>query len=369
MQQRKVAQRVEKINLSGIRKLFDAARPDSISLGLGQPDFDTPQHIKEAAIRAIREGKTGYTPNNGIPELREAISQKFRKENGLDYASDQLIVTAGASEALHLVMQALVSPGEKVLFADPGFVAYAALAEVAGGRPVGVPLDRALRIDVEKAKEAMDGARLFILNSPGNPTGAVESRESIRALVEYGNDRGVTIVSDEVYEHFIYGARHWSAAAFGEDVITINATSKTYAMTGWRLGYLAALKEYIEPCLKVHQYCQACATSISQYAALAAYTGDQAPVKMMRDEYHARRDLLYAGLRELGLRFPAPEGAFYMFVPMGEKLIGRVLARGVIIVPGDAFGENAPGYARMSYATTRENLKHALDRIGGAMDE
>jgi len=228
---------------------------------------------------------------------------------------------------------------------------------------VGIPLTRNLHIDVEKAKDAMDGARLMVINSPGNPTGAVESKESIRALVEYANDRGVTVVSDEVYEHFIYGSKHWSAALFGDDVITINATSKTYAMTGWRLGYLAAPKEYIEPCLKVHQYCQACATSISQYAALAAYTGDQAPVKAMRDEYLARRDLFYSGLSCLGIRFPDPEGAFYMFAPFGKDLIAKVLARGVIIVPGDAFGLNAPEYARMSYATTRENLTQALERI------
>jgi aspartate aminotransferase len=369
MTRRRIASRVANINLSGIRKLFDAAGPDSISLGLGQPDFDTPLHIKEAAIRAIREGRTAYTANTGIPELRAAVSAKFRNENGLDYLPDQLIVTAGASEALHLVMEALVSPGEKVLFPDPGFVAYPALAEVAGGRPVGIPLDRNLRIDIEKAKEAMNGARILVLNSPGNPTGAVETKDSIRALVEYANDRGVTVVSDEVYEHFIYGARHWSAGLFGEDVITINATSKTYAMTGWRLGYLAAPKEYIEPCLKVHQYCQACATSISQYAALAAYTGDQRPVKQMRDEYHARRDLLYSGLRDLGLNFPLPEGAFYFFVPMAKELVRMVMARGVIIVPGDAFGTNAPEYARMSYATARENLIRALDRIRSAMDE
>jgi len=365
---KRVAARVAHINLSGIRKLFDSAGPDSISLGLGQPDFDTPQHIKDAAIQAIREGKTGYTANTGIPELREAISEKFRRENGLAYSPDQLIVTAGASEALHLVMEALVSPGDKVLFPDPGFVAYAALAELAGGRPEGIPLTRDLRIDIEKAKEAMDGARLLVINSPGNPTGAVETKDSLRAIVEYANDRGVTVVSDEVYEHYLYGgAKHWSAAQFGDDVITINATSKTYAMTGWRLGYLAAPEEYIGPCLKVHQYCQACATSISQYAALAAYTGDQSCVDAMRREYEARRDLLCSGLHDLGLAFPKPEGAFYLFVPMEQSIVESVIARGVIIVPGSAFGENAPGYARISYAASRENLMRALDRIRSVM--
>ena len=367
--QERFAERVRGIEISGIRRIFEAAGPDSINLGLGQPDFDTPQHIKDAAIRAIQEGKTGYTTNNGIPELRIAICEKFKKENGLSYKPDQLIVTAGASEALHIVMQALVGQGDRVLCADPGFVSYAALATMAGGRPVSVPLDTNLHVDIEAAKNLMDGARLFVLNSPGNPTGAVESKESIRAIVEYANDRGVTVVSDEVYEHFVYGKKHWSAAQFGDDVITVNATSKTYAMTGWRLGYLAAQSEVVEQCLKVHQYCQACATSISQYAAVAAYTGDQNLVGVMRDEYRARRDLICTSLHGMGFNFPEPEGAFYTFVPMKPALAQKIIERGVIIVPGAAFGVNAPEYARLSYAASRENLIRALDRIRQAMGE
>lgn len=363
------AERVQSIEISGIRKIFEAAGPDSINLGLGQPDFDTPQHIKDAAIEAILEGKTGYTNNTGIPELRSAICKKFEKENGLSYDTDQLIVTAGASEALHIVMQALVGEGERVLCPDPGFVSYAALATLAGGRPVSVPLTPDLHVDVEKAKALMDGARIIVLNSPANPTGAVENKDSVRALVEYANDAGVTVVSDEVYEHFIYGKQHWSAARFGENVITINATSKTYAMTGWRLGYLAAPAEIVAQCVKVHQYCQACATSISQYAALAAYEGDQSPVTMMCDEYKMRRDLFCKGLADLGFSFPVPEGAFYAFVPMKPDLIRRIIENGIIIVPGTAFGVNSPEYARFSYATSRQNLNRALDRIQKVMSE
>ena len=355
--------RVKGLEISGIRKIFEAAGPDSINLGLGQPDFDTPQHIKDAAIAAIRAGKTGYTANTGIPELRDAISAKFGKENEVSYTPDQIIVTAGASEALHIVMQALVSEGDRVLCADPGFVSYAALATLAGGRPVGVPLDETFHIDIGQAQELMDGSRLFVLNSPANPTGAVESGDAIKALVEYASDAGVTIVSDEVYEHFIYGKKHWSAARFGDNVITINAASKTYAMTGWRLGYLAAAPEIVGQCLKVHQYCQACATSISQYAALAAYTGDQAPVRLMRDEYRARRDLFCEGLSALGFSFPVPEGAFYAFVPMKPALVQKIIDTGVILTPGSAFGANAPDYGRLSYAASRDNLKRALDRI------
>ncbi|MDI9634060.1 MAG: pyridoxal phosphate-dependent aminotransferase [Methanolinea sp.] len=367
MEKARCTERCRKIEISGIRKLFESAGPDSINLGLGQPDFDTPAHIKEGAMAAIREGKTGYTPNMGIPELREALSRKFKEENGLSYSPDQIIVTAGASEALHITMHALVERGERVLYADPGFVSYAALAVIAGGRPEGVPLDAEMHIDVEKAKEMMDGARLFILNSPANPTGAVEPEENIRAIVEYGNDRGVTIVSDEVYEHFIYGPPHRSAALFGEDVITVNAASKTFAMTGWRLGYVAGPREYIEEALKVHQYCQACATSISQYAALAAYTGPKDCVATMRDEYRARRDYLYRELRDMGFSFPQPEGAFYMFVPFGEDLTAKILKSGVVVVPGSAFGSNAPGHARISYAASRSTLRAAVERMRAAI--
>ena len=362
------ANRCRGIEISGIRKLFEAAGPGSINMGLGQPDFDTPDHIKEGAIRAIREGKTGYTPNTGIPELRDALVEKFRSENGLTYDPGQIIVTAGASEALHIIMQAIIGDGDRVLLADPGFVSYGALAVLAGGRPEGIPLDETLCIDIAAAQEKMDGARMFVLNSPGNPTGAVESRESIRAIVEYANEAGVTVVSDEVYEHFIYGASHHSAALFGEDVITVNAASKTYAMTGWRLGYLAGPREYTEQCLKVHQYCQACATSISQYAALAAYTGPQDCVGMMRDEYRRRRDYLYTELQKMGFSYPLPEGAFYQFVPMQKELTGRILANGVIIVPGEAFGCNAPDYARLSYAASMGDLRTAVARIQAAQE-
>jgi aspartate aminotransferase len=356
--------RVAGIEISGIRKIFEAAGPDSINLGLGQPDFDTPQHIKDAAIQAIKEGKTGYTTNNGIPELRAAISKKFKRENNLRYHPDQLIITAGASEALHIVMQALLNPGDRVLCPDPGFVSYASLATLAGGNPVSVPLTGTLHINVEAAKKLMDKAKIFVLNSPGNPTGAVESKESIKAIVEYAADKNVTVVSDEVYEHFIYGKKHYSPGQFGDNVITINATSKTYAMTGWRLGYLAASPEIIGQCLKVHQYCQACATSISQYAAVAAYEGDQSAVAVMRDEYLARRDLIWNGFARMGFDFPKPEGAFYIFVPMKPALTQKIIESGVIAVPGMAFGVNAPEYARFSYATSRENINRALERIG-----
>src|SRR5512136_307134 len=369
MEGMRFSEKVQGIDLSGIRRIFEAAAPGSINFGLGQPDFDTPRHIKDAAIRAIREGKTGYTVNAGIPELRAAICDKLRRENALSYEPGQIIVTAGGSEALLLVTQSLLNPGDRVLVPDPGFVSYAALATIAGARVEGLPLTSTLHIDIDAAMERMPGARLLFLNSPANPTGAVESPESICALVECAEDHGVTVVSDEVYEHFTYGKPHVSAACYGENVVTVNAASKTYAMTGWRVGYLAAEESVVAQCIKVHQYCQACASSISQYAALAAYEGDQSSVAMMRREYQARRDLLYEGLSRFGFQFPLPEGAFYAFVPMGRGLMDRILKKGVIIVPGDSFGRNAREYARMSYATSRENIGEALTRIGSAMGE
>jgi len=353
--------------MSGIRKFFQAAKPDSINMALGQPDFDTPEHIKQAAIQAINEGKTGYTHNAGVPELRDAISKKFKTENGIKYHPDQIIVTAGAGEALFIAIQSLVNPGDRVLITDPGFVSYNACTRLAGGVMDPLSLDENLHIDVDAAIEKMQGARLLILNSPCNPTGTVESEASIRALVEAAGDAGVTVLSDEVYEHLIYDAQHVSAARFGDDVITVNATSKTYSMTGWRVGYLAGHPDYMEQCLKVHQYCQTCTTSISQYAAIAAYTGDQSCVGLMRDEYRIRRDILCTGLHDLGFDFPTPQGAFYAFVPLGSEIRAKILDAGVIAVPGDAFGDKADEYARFSYATSRENIQAALERIASVV--
>ena len=360
---KKISARAQSIEMSGIRKFFQAAKPDSINMALGQPDFDTPAHIKDAAIAAIQDGKTGYTFNAGLPELRVALSHKFKQENNLTYNPDQIIVTAGAGEAIFIAIQSLVDTGDRVLLTNPGFVSYEACIRLSGGIPDFIPLTHDLHINEEVLKEKLTGARLLILNSPCNPTGTVESPETIRSVVEAAMDAGVTVLSDEVYEHIIYNAVHASAGNYGNDVITVNAASKTYAMTGWRLGYIAGPLEYMEQCLKVHQYCQTCATSISQYAGLAAYTGDQSCVTIMRDEYQARRDILISGLQQIGISFPAPEGAFYAFAPLGKKKTQEVIEAGVIVVPGDAFGSAGSEYARFSYATTRDNIKTAIERM------
>ena len=360
---KRISSRVQSIEMSGIRKFFQKAKPDSVNMALGQPDYDTPDHIKKAAIQAINEGKTGYTFNAGIEELREAVSHKFKKENNLSYNPDQIIITAGAGEALFIAIQSLVDTGDRVIITDPAFVSYEACIRLSGGIPDPIPLNSDLHIDSSVLCEKLNGARLLILNSPCNPTGTVESPENIREITEAAMDAGVTILSDEVYEHLIYDSVHSSPALFGADVLTVNATSKTYAMTGWRVGYLAGPSDYMEQCLKVHQYCQTCATSVSQYAAVAAYTGDQSCVKIMCDEYKIRRDILVGGLIEMGIDMPIPGGAFYAFAPLGEDHTKAVLDAGVIVVPGDAFGTAFSEYARFSYATSRSNILEALKRI------
>ncbi len=356
------SKRVKGIDISGIRKMFEGAGPDSINLGLGQPDFDTPEHIKKAAIDAINKGFTGYTMNLGIPELRQAICRKFEIENHFTARPDEVIVTSGASEALHLAVESLVDAGDEVIVPDPGFVSYYALTTLAGGKAVGVPLGEDLTMKPEDVNESITPkTAALIINSPSNPTGTVQTGEEIKALAEIAEDNCITIISDEVYEHFIYEGEHVSPARFTDNVITINAVSKTYAMTGWRIGYAAARKDYIEQMLKVHQYMQACACSISQKAALAAIEGPQDCVMEMCQSFKRRRDILLEGLHEMGIKCVKPQGAFYAFPEVeDEDASQELLSSGVIVVPGTAFGENGRGHIRISYSTSEQNLKRAL---------
>jgi aspartate aminotransferase len=362
----KFASHVEEIDISGIRKSFEGAGPGAINLGLGQPDFDTPEHIKRAAIEAIEEGFTGYTMNLGIAELREALSEKFRRDNGLDYAPGEIMVTSGASEALFLAIASVVEKDDEVLMGDPGFVSYAALARVTNGRPVAVPMDERFHLTAEAVAERITPrTRALVVNSPNNPTGSVQTREELRALVELAEDHDFALISDEVYEHFIYEGEHVSPALYSDNVITINAVSKTYAMTGWRLGYLAARSEALENMLKVHQYVQACASSISQRAALAAVSGPQECVQEMKGEFQKRRDVLVEGLRSMGIDIATPQGAFYAFPKVGDgnDVAARLIKGGVVTVPGSAFGSVAKDHIRISYAAAMADIKTALERM------
>jgi Aspartate/tyrosine/aromatic aminotransferase len=370
MPESKFAQRVLDIDISGIRKMFEGAGPNSINLGLGQPDFDTPQHIKQAAIDAINEGFTGYTAGPGIPELRQALVSKFKNENNFDVSPNEVIVTSGASEALEIAIASLVGPGDEVLIANPGFVSYNSLVSLMGGRVVPLHLADDLTISPEDVVEKLSSkTKAMIVNSPANPTGAVQSKSDMKAFAQIADDHGITLISDEVYEHFIYEGEHVSPAQFSDNVITINAVSKTFSMTGWRIGYVAARKEYTEQMIKVHQYVQACANSIAQKAALAAIEGPMDSVFAMRDEFKARRDMLVEGLNSIGLNCASPKGAFYAFpeVPEGStsgEIASKLVSNDVIVVPGTAFGDRGEGHIRLSYASSMDNLKNALDIMG-----
>ena len=369
----KFTARIKNIEISGIRKAFEALSGDFFNLGLGEPDFDTPEHIKHAAIKALKSGFTAYTSNKGIEELRVAISAKFYRDNNLVFSPDEIIVTSGASEALHIAIHSVVERGDEVLIPNPGFVSFAALTELAEGKPIGVPLNDNFSISEEAVKARItDKTKVLIINSPANPTGAVETEENIKALVEIAHDHNITIISDEVYEHLIYDdMKHISPARFSDDVITVNAVSKTYAMTGFRLGYVAASSEYTEQMLKVHQYAQACASSISQKAALAAIAGPQDCVADMKNEFKRRRDFAVNALHDMDMMFNVPKGAFYIFPRVHDEheFVESLKRKRVIVTSGSTFGSRGKNHVRISYATSLANLKHAFEIMNEVVKE
>ncbi|MHC3437122.1 pyridoxal phosphate-dependent aminotransferase [Natrialbaceae archaeon A-gly3] len=364
------ADRVEQVSISGIREVFEAAGEDAINLGIGQPDFPTPAHARRAAIEAIEAGDTdAYTSNKGTIGVREAISAKYDRDYGLEVDPEDVIATAGGSEALHLVLEAHVDPGEEVIFPDPGFVSYDALTRIAGGTPKPISLREDLTMDPAAVEEAItDDTAVFVVNSPANPTGAVQSEEDMREFARIADEHDVLCLSDEVYEHIVFEGTHRSPLEFAEsdNVVVVSACSKTYSMTGWRLGWVVGSERRIERMLRVHQYAQACASAPAQYAAEAALTGPQEPVEEMVESFEKRRDVVLDGLEDAGLEVPTPKGAFYAMPKVPEDWCEEVLDRDVVVVPGDAFGENGAGYARLSYATGMEELKDALEIIGEA---
>jgi aspartate aminotransferase len=357
--------RVERVSISGIREVFEAAGEDAINLGLGQPDFPTPEHAREAAREAIAAGEAdGYTSNKGTESLREAIAAKHDRDNDFAVDPDDVIATAGGSEALHLAMEAHVDAGEEVIIPDPGFVSYEALTHLAGGEPRPVGLREDLTLDPEAVEAAItDETALFVVNSPANPTGAVQSEADMRAFARIADDHDVLCLSDEVYEPFVFEGTHHSPADFAgtDNVAVVNACSKAYSMTGWRLGWVTASHDRIERMLRVHQYAQACAAAPSQYAAEAALTGPQDRVDEMLAAFETRRDVLLDGLEGMGLDVPTPQGAFYAMPRVPDGWVDAVLDRGVVVVPGEAFGDGGAGHARLSYATDVETLKEAIE--------
>ena len=359
------SQRVEEVSISGIREVFEAAGEDAINLGLGQPDFPAPEHAREAAVEAIRAGEAdAYTSNKGTRNLREAIAEKHARDNDLDVDPEHIIATSGGSEALHLALEAHVDAGEEVIYPDPGFVSYEALTHLAGGTPKPVGLRDDLTLDPSAVEDAItDDTAAFVVNSPANPTGAVQSPADMRAFARIADEHDVLCISDEVYEHIVFEGEHRSPAEFaeGDNVVLINACSKTYSMTGWRLGWVTASEDRIERMLRVHQYSQACASAPAQFAAEAALSGPQDRVEEMVEAFQQRRDVLLDGLEDMGLETPKPRGAFYAMPSVPEGWVDEVIERGVVVVPGDAFGDGGAGSARISYATDLEQLKTAIE--------
>ncbi|MFQ3319346.1 MAG: aspartate aminotransferase, partial [Natronomonas sp.] len=300
--------RVEKVSISGIREVFEAAGEDAINLGLGQPDFPTPENARRAAIDAIEAGKAdGYTSNKGTLELREAIAAKHERDDGFSVDPSDVIATAGGSEALHIALEAHVDSGDEVIYPDPGFVSYEALTHLAGGEPRPVGLRDDLTMSPDAVEEAItDDTAAFVVNSPANPTGAVQSETDMRAFARIADEYDVLCISDEVYGRFVFDGQHYSPAAFADtdNVVVVNACSKAYSMTGWRLGWVTGSHERIERMLRVHQYAQACASAPAQYAAEAALSGPQDHPEKMRQAFMERRDVLLDGLEDMGLDVP-----------------------------------------------------------------
>jgi aspartate aminotransferase len=304
----------------------------------------------------------------GILELREAISKKLKIDNGINASPETILVTVGASEAIYMCMQALVDPGDEVLIPDPGFLSYKACVNLAGGiaRGVQLKLENDLKMTSEDITDAItDKTKAIILNSPSNPTGSVMEKHDIKAIAEIADDNGIYLISDEVYEKIIYNKKHHSPAKFCENGITINGFSKSYAMTGFRIGYVTANSEIIEELLKIHQYTTACASSMVQKGALAALEGPQNSVDEMVSEFKRRRNLVVKRLDDMGVECIKPYGAFYVFpqVDNPSEFIKKGLERGVVMVNGGAFGIHGKNHIRLSYATSYNQLEEAMNRL------
>jgi aspartate aminotransferase len=349
-----------------------------VDLGAGQPDFDTPENIKTAAKRAIDNGFTKYTPTSGIAELKQAICRKLERENGIKYSPEEIVVSCGAKHTLFNVLFALLEEGDEVLIPSPYWVSYPEMVKLAGGKPVFLQTneDNGFKISAEQLQSSLTSkTKVLILNSPCNPTGAVYTREELREIAKVLVENQIYCISDEVYEKFIYEGEHTSIATFAgmrELTVVVNAVSKTYSMTGWRIGYMAGPKELASAVSKIQDHTTSNPTSISQYAALEALTGPQESVEKMVRVFKERRDFVVQRLNAMGVRCSPPPGAFYVFprisqfyggpvhdsVSFCEKLLEK---EGVAVVPGSAFGSDE--HIRISYATSMEALKEGMDGL------
>ncbi|MBR5513928.1 MAG: aminotransferase class I/II-fold pyridoxal phosphate-dependent enzyme [Ruminococcus sp.] len=374
-----LSNRVKNIKPSGIRRFFDIASTMEgvISLGVGEPDFSTPWAIRKAAIKVLERKQVVYGPNLGIAPLRQAITDKLKKTHGVEYNPDnQIIVTVGGSEAIDLAIRGMIDPGDEVLVVEPCFVCYAPLVELVGGVAVPVPtrLENNFKLTVEDLKDKVtDRTKLLILPFPNNPTGAIMTREDLEPIAEFLRGTDIMVLSDEIYSELTYGRKHFSIIELpdmAERTIYVNGFSKAYAMTGWRLGYVAAPEPIVHEIFKIHQYGIMCSPYISQNAAIEALTNCENEVAAMVKEYNIRRSYLVNEFNRLGLTCFNPEGAFYVFPCIkstglsSEEFCERLLfEEKVAVVPGSAFGESGEGYIRISYAYSLKHLMEAISRI------
>ena len=361
------APRVESISISAIRELFEVAGPESVNLGIGQPDFPTPKHVRAAASAAIDAGDVdAYTPNNGQLATRQAVAAKYRRDQGVPVDPERVILTAGGSEALHIAIMAHVSPGDEVLIPDPGFVSYDALVRLAGGTPVPVPLREDLTLDPAAVAASMtDDTAAFIINSPGNPTGSVSAPADIDAFAALAAETETLCISDEVYEYTVFDGTFRSIlqGEAADHVVVVNSASKLFSMTGWRIGWVIGSPSRVTRMLRVHQYAQACATAVSQVALRAALEGPQDIVTEMTTTFARRRDVLVERLEAMGLSVPTPGGAFYAMPRVPDGFAESCIEHDVLVVPGEAFGAAGADRVRISFATDIGSLTEGLDRM------
>lgn len=376
-----LSNKIKNIKPSGIRRFFDiaATMEGVISLGVGEPDFSTPWIIRKAAIQVLERKHIVYGPNIGIAPLRQAISDRIYKKHSVRYdQGDEIIVTVGGSEAIDLAIRSIIDPGDEVLVVEPCFVCYAPLVELMGGVAVSVPtkLENNFKLTVDDLRDKVtERTKLLIMPFPNNPTGAIMTRDDLEPIAEFLRDTNIMVLSDEIYSELTYGRKHFSIIEIpdmAERTIYVNGFSKAYAMTGWRLGYVAAPSRIISQMFKIHQYGIMCSPYISQNAAVEALNSCDSEVERMVDEYNVRRQFLVSEFNRLGLTCFNPEGAFYVFPCIrstgmdSETFCERLLyEEKVAVVPGSAFGESGEGYVRVSYAYSLKHLMEAMKRIEG----
>ena len=376
---KELSNKVLNIKPSGIRKFFDlvSEMKDVISLGVGEPDFDTPWHIRDEGIFALEKGKTFYTSNSGLKELRQEIANYIKRTQNIDYnPNDEIIVTVGGSEAIDIGIRALVNDGDEVIIPQPSYVSYEPCAILANAKPVIINLkaENEFRLKPEELLNAItDKTKILILPFPNNPTGSIMDKDDLEAIAKIIIEKDIYVMSDEIYSELSYKEKHVSIASLPgmqERTILINGFSKAYAMTGWRLGYACAPKEIIKQMTKIHQFAIMCAPTTSQYAAVEALKNGDEDVAMMRQEYNQRRRFLLNAFKEMNIPCFEPYGAFYVFPCIkefgmtSEEFATRLLQEEkVAAVPGTAFGDSGEGHLRISYAYSLDNLKKAMERL------